>query len=132
MTSVQGERSPSTEVQEVAKPVALVTEKASSNDNDTSEDTESNDRAPHLHAKTFLAVFAVCLIYIAQLISLVGAGAVSPFAPSLLISANLHKTHFPTFPLTFLLTSLLPRQPFLGGHHDFPARHPLLPCSTSD
>jgi hypothetical protein len=31
---------------------------------------------PHLHAKTFLAVFAVCLIYIAQTFTLVGAGAV--------------------------------------------------------
>lgn len=33
---------------------------------------------PRLHAKTFLAVFAVCLIYFAQLVNLVGAGAVSP------------------------------------------------------
>ena len=32
---------------------------------------------PHLHAKTFLAVTAVCLIYIAQTFTLVGAGAVS-------------------------------------------------------
>lgn len=32
----------------------------------------------HLHLKTFLAVFAVLLIYFAQLVSLVGAGAVSP------------------------------------------------------
>jgi len=31
---------------------------------------------PHLHAKTFLIVFAVCLIYFAQLINVVGAGAV--------------------------------------------------------
>jgi hypothetical protein len=31
---------------------------------------------PHLHAKTFLTVFAVCLIYIAQTFTLVGAGAV--------------------------------------------------------
>lgn len=31
---------------------------------------------PHLHAKTFLAVFAVCLIYVAQTFTLVGAGAV--------------------------------------------------------
>lgn len=35
---------------------------------------------PHVHAKTFLAVFAVCLIYFAQDFALVGAGAVSyPF-----------------------------------------------------
>lgn len=32
---------------------------------------------PHLHARTFLAVFAVCLIYFAQDFALVGAGAVS-------------------------------------------------------
>jgi hypothetical protein len=38
----------------------------------------SDEPAPRLHAKTFLAVFAVCLIYFAQLVSLVGAGAVSP------------------------------------------------------
>ncbi|KAF6813564.1 PEP5 protein [Colletotrichum sojae] len=30
---------------------------------------------PHLHAKTFLTVFAVCFIYFAQLINVVGAGA---------------------------------------------------------
>ncbi|KAI8151045.1 Efflux pump FUS6, partial [Colletotrichum sp. SAR 10_65] len=30
---------------------------------------------PHLHAKTFLTVFAVCVIYFAQLINVVGAGA---------------------------------------------------------
>ncbi|KAJ4290075.1 hypothetical protein N0V88_006581 [Collariella sp. IMI 366227] len=35
---------------------------------------EANGPVPHLHAKTFLAVFAVCLIYFAQLVSLVGAG----------------------------------------------------------
>jgi len=40
----------------------------------TDEDTEPE---PHLHAKTFLAVFAVCLIYFAQDFALVGAGAVS-------------------------------------------------------
>ena len=38
------------------------------------EDRE--DAVPHLHAKTFLTVFAVCLIYFAQLINVVGAGAV--------------------------------------------------------
>jgi hypothetical protein len=32
---------------------------------------------PHLHARTFLAVFAVCLIYFVQLFSIVGAGTVS-------------------------------------------------------
>ncbi|KAK3395326.1 major facilitator superfamily domain-containing protein [Sordaria brevicollis] len=75
-------QSPRAEVQQATKLVALVTEKASSsqtndndNDNDNSDDTESNERVPHLHAKTFLAVFAVCLIYFAQLLTLVGAGA---------------------------------------------------------
>ena len=44
----------------------------------SSQDSNSSDEpAPRLHAKTFLAVFAVCLIYFAQLVSLVGAGAVS-------------------------------------------------------
>lgn len=43
-----------------------------------SETSESlNKPTPHLHAKTYLAVAAVCLIYIAQLVCLVGAGAVS-------------------------------------------------------
>ncbi|KAG4444107.1 hypothetical protein IFR05_000460 [Cadophora sp. M221] len=37
------------------------------------EDTD--EPVPHLHAKTFLVVFAVCLIYFAQLINVVGAGA---------------------------------------------------------
>lgn len=38
---------------------------------------EHVEQAPHLHAKTYLAVFTVCLIYYAQLVNLVGAGAVS-------------------------------------------------------
>jgi hypothetical protein len=38
---------------------------------------ELDEPVPHLHAKTFLTVFAVCLIYFAQLINVVGAGAVS-------------------------------------------------------
>lgn len=40
------------------------------------ESTEQ-DRRAHLHLKTFLAVFAVLLVYFAQLVSLIGAGAVS-------------------------------------------------------
>jgi len=40
------------------------------------DDNDSdNEPVPHLHAKTFLAVIAVCLIYMAQLVNLVGAGA---------------------------------------------------------
>ncbi len=38
---------------------------------------ETVAQAPRLHAKTYLAVFTVCLIYYAQLVNLVGAGAVS-------------------------------------------------------
>lgn len=41
---------------------------------------EDAEPVAHLHAKTYLTVFAVCLIYFAQLINVVGAGAVSqPF-----------------------------------------------------
>ena len=36
-----------------------------------------NEPVPHLHLKTYLAVFTVCLIYYAQLFNIVGAGAVS-------------------------------------------------------
>lgn len=42
----------------------------------TSSIEDREDAVPHLHAKTFLTVFAVCLIYFAQLINVVGAGAV--------------------------------------------------------
>jgi hypothetical protein len=37
----------------------------------------SEEPVPHLHAKTYLTIFAVCLIYFAQVINVVGAGAVS-------------------------------------------------------
>ncbi len=43
----------------------------------TSSIEDQDEPVPHLHAKTFLTVFAVCLIYFAQLINVVGAGAVS-------------------------------------------------------
>ncbi len=46
---------------------------ASSNNNSIGE---LDEPVPHLHAKTFLTVFAVCLVYFAQLINVVGAGAV--------------------------------------------------------
>lgn len=42
----------------------------------TSSIEDHEEPVPHLHAKTFLIVFAVCLIYFAQLINVVGAGAV--------------------------------------------------------
>lgn len=42
-------------------------------------DNLSNDdeQEPHLHAKTFLVVFVVCLIYFAWNFALVGTGAAS-------------------------------------------------------
>lgn len=48
---------------------------------DSSSTSGSNSRSddepqPHLHARTFLAVVAVNLIYVAQLFALVGAGSV--------------------------------------------------------
>lgn len=42
----------------------------------SSEPSIEDEPVPHLHAKTFLIVFAVCFIYFAQLINVVGAGAV--------------------------------------------------------
>ncbi|KAK0717444.1 major facilitator superfamily domain-containing protein [Lasiosphaeria miniovina] len=42
---------------------------------DLSSDSVDDDPIPRLHAKTFLAVFSVCLIYMSQLVCLVGAGA---------------------------------------------------------
>ncbi len=42
-----------------------------------SDSGDSEDETAHLHAKTWLAVLAVCMIYFAQLMNLVGAGAVS-------------------------------------------------------
>ena len=43
------------------------------------QQTDVDDPEPqaHLHARTFLAVFAMCLIYFAQDFALVGAGSVS-------------------------------------------------------
>jgi hypothetical protein len=43
---------------------------------DSGASDTSEEEAPKLHAKTWLAVFAVCLIYFTQLVNLVGAGAV--------------------------------------------------------
>ena len=45
----------------------------------SSEDTKSEVEQPLLTLRTSLAVLAVCLIYFAQLVSLVGAGAVSQY-----------------------------------------------------
>lgn len=41
------------------------------------ETEEQSEPQPHLHAKTFLALFAICLIYFSQTFALVGTGAVS-------------------------------------------------------
>lgn len=37
---------------------------------------------PRLHAKTFLIIFAVALIYFTQVLNIVGAGSVSEYQPS--------------------------------------------------
>jgi hypothetical protein len=50
------------------------TVKANHEEHDINVDDEPK---PHLHAVTFMAVFAVCLIYFAQNACIVGAGAVS-------------------------------------------------------
>lgn len=48
----------------------------------TTNSIEDHDvPAPKLHLKTWLTVFAVCLIYFAQLINVVGAGAVRMTLP---------------------------------------------------
>jgi hypothetical protein len=45
---------------------------------DANAGSDENDEAgPHLHAKTFLAVFAVAMIYFSQVLNVVGAGSVS-------------------------------------------------------
>ncbi|KAK3377462.1 major facilitator superfamily domain-containing protein [Podospora didyma] len=42
---------------------------------DSEHGSSRNEPKPHLHAKTFLAVFAVCVIYFVQIYNVVGAGA---------------------------------------------------------
>ncbi len=59
-----------------SKPEAVATEEPLVGSSGHSQ-SSGEEQVPHLHAKTFLAVFAVCLIYFAQVVSLVGAGAVS-------------------------------------------------------
>jgi hypothetical protein len=66
----------------VAETVAAERPESSEPDNEksevipTSSIEDDDEQVPHLHAKTFLIVFSVCLIYFAQLINVVGAGAV--------------------------------------------------------
>lgn len=64
------------------------TSKASSEPSEHSE--FGPERDVQLHVKTFLAVFAALLIYFAQLVSLVGAGAVSLPRACLTIIPTLH------------------------------------------
>jgi hypothetical protein len=60
-----------------APPESLELEEEKPKATETSSSIEDPDEpTPHLHAKTFLIVFAVCLIYFAQLVNVVGAGAV--------------------------------------------------------
>jgi hypothetical protein len=61
---------------EVARPVSSEPDNEKPEANTTSSFEDAEEKVPHLHAKTFLIVFAVCLIYFAQLINVVGAGAV--------------------------------------------------------
>lgn len=67
-------------------PAVVPAEQVVSDDNEVDEKTYRDNSASiedhkepeaRLHAKTWLTVFAVCLIYFAQLINVVGAGAVS-------------------------------------------------------
>lgn len=58
-------------------PEKRITAKEIDIQNVESSEEQQEDLQPHLHARTFLAVFAVCLIYFAQDFALVGAGAVS-------------------------------------------------------
>lgn len=50
--------------------------RSSEKSNSLSGPDESDTSSPHLHAKTFLAVFSVALIYFAQVFNVVGAGSV--------------------------------------------------------
>lgn len=71
--ALQGEKSRDRPAEE-AKPAFVV------DDGDRQGTPYSNDSSdvskPRLSVRTLLAVLAVCLIYFAQLVSLVGAGAV--------------------------------------------------------
>lgn len=52
------------------------TEQASSKQ-DSSTGDDLDEPNPHLHAKTFLAIFSICLTYFAQNFCIIGAGSVS-------------------------------------------------------
>lgn len=69
-----------------------ISEKEQTTEEFSRKHVDSHDEAlepkPQLHTKTFLAVFAVCLIYFAQDFALVGAGAVSQSILFAIISYN--------------------------------------------
>lgn len=44
---------------------------------DMSQNEQQDEPLTHVHATTFLALLAICLIYFAQTIALVGTGSVS-------------------------------------------------------
>lgn len=48
-----------------------------SNDSTSAVKENTSKTGPKYHFKTYLTVFAVCLIYLSQTFNLVGAGAVS-------------------------------------------------------
>ena len=67
-----------------------VSEQASSHEPPKETIEDETEAIPTLHAKTWFAVFAVCFIYFAQLINVVGAGAVR-FGNSALLRAQTGK-----------------------------------------
>jgi hypothetical protein len=69
--STTEETKPAIAATEDEKTATVSSEKAAAH-----SDSEDENTPAHLHAKTWLAVLAVCLIYFAQLVNLVGAGAV--------------------------------------------------------
>lgn len=56
-------------------PVAQIQLEKSQDSTDSSDGMEEEPQK--LHAKTYLTVFTMCLVYFAQVLNVVGAGAVS-------------------------------------------------------
>jgi hypothetical protein len=73
------QKSQATEVIEEQKPEVVRSEKELDSPNAGTESIQEDEAepVPHLHAKTFLTLFAICLICFAQVINVVGSGAVS-------------------------------------------------------
>lgn len=78
MTTMQSSPQSPTGSSEAKPPILVGSELATPSDASLS----LNEAKPRLHAKTLLAVGAVCFIYFAQLVTLVGAGAVSIWVAS--------------------------------------------------